>query len=236
MATPVAGCGCRVCRSDNPKNQRLRSSILIRQDGITMLIDASPDVRVQALRENVTHLDGVLLTHYHEDHLGGLNDLRPYYLLNHKKRIPLVLSEPTNEVLHMRFGYLIERFTPHLLKEDRGQLGILGMDIRYFTYRQRGVPVNGFRIGNFAYVTDIKEYKETIFEDLEGVETLIVSAIHKGGSDMHFSLEEAILFGKKVGVKKCYFTHIAHDMEHEEANQTLPEGFSLAYDGLKIVL
>jgi phosphoribosyl 1,2-cyclic phosphate phosphodiesterase len=232
---PVVGCKCSVCKSKNIHNNRLRTSGLLQIDGKNFLIDASPDIRLNALEYEIDSLDGVFLTHPHEDHIGGLNDLRPYSFLNQNKQIPLVLSEVTLNVLHVRFDYLMDRFLLETLKEKRGQAFIKGVEVRYFSYSQQGLRVNGFRFDKFAYVTDIKDYEEAIFDDLDGVETLVLGAINEKDSRMHFSIQEAIEFKKKnPSVKRCYLTHLSHEVDYETISKALPEGVMLAYDGLEL--
>ncbi len=232
---PVVGCKCSICKSKDRRNHRLRTSGLLQVSGKNFLIDASPDVRQNALEYQIESLDALFLTHPHEDHIGGMNDLRSYSFLNQNKKIPLVLSEVTLKVLNIRFDYLMDRFLIEELKEKRGQAFISGVEVRYFSYSQQGLQVNGFRFGTFAYVTDIKDYEEAIFADLEGVETLVLGAINEKESRMHFSIQEASEFKKKnPSVKRCYLTHLSHEVDYETISKALPEGVMLAYDGLEL--
>ena len=231
---PVIGCKCNVCKSSDPKNQRLRTSGMIKYGNKNILIDATPDIRYVCLKYGLTHLGAVLLTHPHEDHIGGINDLRPFSFYYHQT-IPMYLSEVTAEVLRIRFDYLLDRFSYTRLDQDRGGFSINDLDVKYFTYSQQGLKVNGFRFGKFAYVTDIKEYNDSIFEDLDGVETLVLGAINEKDSKMHFSISEAVAFKQKItSVKVCYLTHLSHEVDHETLSHTLPNGVVLAYDGLEI--
>lgn len=232
---PVVGCKCDVCKGGDFKNNRLRASGLLTCDNLKFLLDVSPDIRFVALKYDITHLNGVFLTHPHEDHIGGMNDLRSYSFLNQNKLIPLVLSETTNDVLNMRFGYLLDRFDRIVLTKKRGHLSVDGVDAIYFTYSQQNVLVNGFRFGKFAYLTDIKDYDDSIFDDLDGVETLVLGAINESESRMHFSINEACAFKEKItSVKRCYLTHLSHEVDYETISKTLPNGVLLAYDGLEI--
>lgn len=244
MGVPIPGCPCEVCHSDNPLNRRYRSSILCRIDGKNILIDCGPDFRSQALKNHIRHVDGVIFTHAHNDHTAGVDDLKVYGFLSGSP-IPCLLSKETYEDLKRRFYYLFEgeeghnpsikmRFDMHLLEKDRGRIDFVGVDIHYFSYEQMGMKVNGFRIGRMAYVTDIRHYPDSIFTDLKGVDILIVSALKFGPSPMHFNIDEAIEFAKKVGASKTWFIHIAHDLDHEKTNAYLPENIRLAYDGLHI--
>ncbi len=232
---PVVGCKCAVCKSGDFRNNRLRASGLIEVGELKFLIDVSPDIRFVALKYQVTQINGVFLTHPHEDHIGGMNDLRSYSFLNNNKLIPLILSETTDSVLHMRFDYLLDRFARTILREKRGEISLAGVEVSYFTYSQQGLFVNGFRLGNFAYVTDIKEYDNSVLEALDGVETLVLGAINEKDSRMHFSISEACLFKEKIkSVKSCYLTHLSHEVDYETISRALPKGVFLAYDGLTI--
>lgn len=240
LGVPVIGCDCRVCKSSSPFNKRSRPSALLQVNGNSFLIDAGPDFRTQALRHNICRLDGILLTHAHFDHIAGLDDLRIFYYMQ-KERIPCLLSEETLEELKTRFSYLFQPFEDGsqvgifldmvVLKEDFGSVDFQGMHLDYFSYFQAGMKVMGYRLGNFAYVSDIRQYSERIFDSLKGIDILFLSAVRPEPSPVHFSIEEGIAFAKKTGAKRTFFTHIAHDLEHEETNKKLPPGFSLSYDG-----
>lgn len=240
---PMIGCDCSVCLSNNPKNKRLRPSGLIDIGGKRLLIDSGPDFRFQALHYNITRLDGVFLTHTHFDHVAGLDELRTYYLL-HRLIIPVLVSSEALESLKKRYDYLFREkdwgmsLTAQLdfqvLEDMRGSTSFCGIPLRYVSYEQGGTKVNGYRFGDFAYISDIKKYPETIFDDLNGVKTLVVSALREPVSQMHLSLEEAVEFGRKVGAEQTYFTHVAHEVDHESVNQKLPDGFAVAYDGQEV--
>lgn len=240
---PMIGCHCRVCTSTNPHNKRLRPSGLITIDKKNILIDTGPDLRYQALRYHIETLDGVLYTHSHFDHVAGLDELRSFYLMK-RMVVPVVVSKTTFEDFKIRYAYLFRekswgrslaaQLEFHLLEKERGESIFLGIPFRYMTYSQIGMEVTGYKIGNFAYVSDIKEYPSSIFEDLAGCETLVLSALRQEDSAAHLSITEAIAFAKRVGAKEVWFTHMAHELEHEETNRSLPPGFQLAHDGLKI--
>ena len=232
---PVIGCKCSVCKGNDFRNNRLRASGLLKIEELKFLIDVSPDIRFVALKYEINGIDGVFLSHPHEDHIGGMNDLRSYSFFNKDKLMPLVLSVTTDEVLRIRFGYLLDRFDRIVLKEKQGELIVDGVKVRYFSYSQQNLLVNGFRFDKFAYLTDIKEYPDSIFEDLAGVETLVLGAINENESRMHFSISEACAFKEKIkSVKKCYLTHLSHEVDYETISKRLPNGILLAYDGLEI--
>jgi len=240
---PVIGCQCAVCQSPDVHNKRLRPSGLVTTQGKTLLIDTSPDLRCQALRHQLRHLDGVLLTHTHYDHIAGIDELRTFYLIE-RKPLPVLVSNATYQELKKRYDYLFRErslsksLTAQLsfqqLEGRRGQTQFLGISIGYTSYEQGGMEVNGFRFGDFAYIADIRQYDETIFEDLKGIKYLVISCLKRESSYMHFSIEECIEFARKLKVEQTWFTHISHEMEHESINRTLPSGFQLSYDGLII--
>lgn len=241
MGIPVAGCECSVCLSKDPHHKRLRSSALIEAGASRILIDVGPDFRAQALRASLKSLDGVLLTHPHFDHIGGLDDLRAFSCVR-QDPITCVLSDYTMDDLKVRYAYLMvpkekrKSFTAELafqvLPFLKGSFEVSGIPFKYFTYSQSGIPVTGFRFGNLAYVSDIREYPSDIFDSLKGLETLVVSALRPSFSPMHFSVDEAISFAKEVGAKNTYFTHIAH--EWDEDARILPAQMTRAYDGLTL--
>jgi phosphoribosyl 1,2-cyclic phosphate phosphodiesterase len=231
---PVVGCKCTVCKSDDPANKRLRSGAIFRLGSKNILVDAGPDIRQQALKYDIDHVDAILITHYHEDHIGGLDDLRGFFYNQEKKAIPVYLSENTYEMVAVRFGYLLERFTFIKINEHIGSFELFGNEFSYCAYEQGSVPVLGFRLGKAAYLTDIKYYDEQIFTFLKGVESLVVSALNFKGSHMHLSIEESIAFGKKSGAKNTYLIHMNHEVDAEEVTRSLTEGAALAIDGMEI--
>ncbi len=240
---PVIGCDCRVCLSNSPYNKRTRPSILLKMGNRHILVDPGPDFREQALRHQINHLEGVIITHVHYDHIGGLDDLRIFYFIK-KKPLHCLISKMSMEEIRLRFFYqFIEpkahnskpvRFDYDILQNLRGKVNFEGIDLQYMTYYQGDMPVTGLRFGNLAYVSDIKSYPDTLFEDLKGIETLIVSGLRYTESPVHFSIPEAIAFAKKVGPKKVYLNHIGHEIDHEITNSSLPEGVELSYDGLEL--
>lgn len=231
MGIPVIACKCPSCLSQNPKDRRQRAAVLLQTGKHTYLLDPGPDIRKMALEYKLNHVDAVFLTHPHDDHIGGMNDLRPYNFESGKP-ITCITSQSTWDGVSLRFHYLLNRFDPLILQEERGCFTLNGDEFCFFTYSQEATLVTGYRYKDFAYVTDIKNYEETIFTDLQGVSVLVVSALHKEGSRMHFSHKEAVDFGKRVGAKRVIFTHVNHETVHDEANKTFPSGMELAYDGM----
>lgn len=243
LGIPVIGCSCEVCRSESDFNKRLRPCALVKINSKTFVIDPGPDYRQQALKHKINHIDGVLVTHAHHDHTAGLDDLRVYNS-GHKKAIPLMLSEETYADLKLRYAYifdfkeepksLISKFDVRLLKNFQGNVSFEGINMGYTSFHQTGMKVTGFRMGDLAYFSDIKDYSDQVFDQLKGVNTLIVSALRFTKSAMHFTVDEAIDFVNKAGIKKAWLTHIAHELEHEQGNSYLPEHIRMAYDGLEI--
>lgn len=243
MGVPVIGCHCRVCRSTNSKDRRCRPLALLTLGGKKIMIDAGTDLRQQALAYGITHLDGMILTHTHQDHVGGLDDLRPLFF-ERKSPLPCLLLKSSFEDLKRRFYYIfalqsitqLPRLDLYALGDLFGTCNFLGETVEYFTYEQVGMEVMGIRIGSFAYVTDIPSLDEQVISRLMGVETLVISALRPSPSPMHLSIDEAIAFARRCQAKRTYFTHIAHDIDHDIVEKDLPPNIHLAYDGLRIPL
>jgi phosphoribosyl 1,2-cyclic phosphate phosphodiesterase len=243
LGVPVVGCRCAVCLSSDTRNKRLRSSVLVTWAKKQILIDAGPDLRLQALLAKVSHLDGVIITHAHHDHTASFDELRVFGHLNGRP-LPLLLSQATFNDLKMRFYYILKSedhngpnrslFDVHLLPSHRGKATFSGFDVSYISYLQGGMTVNGFRFGDLAYITDIKTYDEDIFDFLKGVKTLVLGALRSAPSWLHFSIDEAIAFAALVGAERTWLTHISHEIDHAETTLQLPPQVSLSYDGLEI--
>jgi phosphoribosyl 1,2-cyclic phosphate phosphodiesterase len=240
---PVIGCKCSVCLSSLPQNQRLRPSGLLKIGDLSLLIDVGPDFRQQALKYGIDSLDGLILTHTHYDHIAGIDELRIYYLLSQKK-LPCLLSQESLNDLKKRYDYLFQpiaegaplsaQLTYTTLERDRGEVEFLGLKLSYVSYFQGGAKVTGFRIGDFAYISDIRDYDPSIFSGLEGVQTLVISALREEPTVNHFSLEEAVAFARTLGAKTTRITHISHALDHAIINRKLPSSIQLGYDGLEM--
>jgi phosphoribosyl 1,2-cyclic phosphate phosphodiesterase len=242
---PLIGCCCEVCTSPSSYNKRLRSSGLITVNGKRFLIDVGPDFRSQALAYKIDDLTGVLITHAHADHIAGIDDLRAYYFKN-KKSLPCLLSKETFDEVSLRYHYLMKPLSPgksvaaqiefRQLQSDFGTVEFEGLSLHFLSYFQNGMKVTGFRFGNFAYVSDIREFTEEVISSIEGIDHLVLSALRHEPTQMHFSLEEAIAFSRRVGAKKTYLTHIAHDLEYATTTALLPPEVCMSYDGMQIAI
>jgi phosphoribosyl 1,2-cyclic phosphate phosphodiesterase len=243
VGTPIIGCNCPVCLSSDPKNNRLRTSALIQCKGKTLLIDAGPDFRGQALRQKIHHLDGLLLTHTHFDHIAGIDELRVFYLRSHKA-IPCLLSEESFQELKTRYHYFFKPVVPggslsaqlefQLLEDTSGVVDFLGIQVRYFSYFQGTVKVTGFQIGDLAYISDIKTFDPAIFDELKGVNTLVLSFLEDQVTHFHLSLDEARAFANRVKPKQTYLIHMNHMLDHQQTNKKLPPNIQLAFDGQEV--
>lgn len=241
VGVPIIGCSCSVCISKNPYNHRLRPSALLRIAQKQFLIDPGPDFRFQALRAGIVTLDGLLLTHAHHDHTAGLDDLRPLFYRS-KSQLPVLLSSETAQDVRTRFNYLFESenktFVPlfklQLLSGQTGSVDFEELPVQYVTFSQGGMRVNGFRIGDLAYLSDIKNFQHSIFDELKGVRYLIISALRYTPSPLHLSVDEAVDFANQLKVERGWITHVSHELEYHQTNSYLPSHIHLAYDGLEI--
>ena len=238
---PVISCSCDVCRSLNPKNKRLRSSILIEADGLNILVDTSPDLRQQLLRRPVERIDAVLYTHAHADHIFGLDELRRFNYLQ-KERIPAYANKSTAETLRSIFHYAFQSGAlkpgvPNLSLEiiDR-TFDISGVTIIPVPLLHGDQEILGFRIGTFAYCTDVSRIPKESYKLLEGLDVLVLDALREKPHPTHFSLEQALEQAARINAKKTWFTHISHILDHDKHGQNLPGSCAFAYDGLELNL
>lgn len=237
---PEIGCRCKVCRSEDPRDKRLRASVYIETHGVKLLIDPSPDFRQQMLREGIRHIDAILITHSHYDHVGGLDDVRP---LNTDSKMALYLSKDVSEDLHRRLDYCfrenpypgVPQFQIHEITTDPFEIN--GVRILPIRVMHGKLPILGFRIDNFAYVTDAKTIPESEMWKLEDLDLLILNALRDKPHFSHLNVEEALAIIEEVKPKQTFLTHICHHMGlHADKETTLPEGVGLAYDGQQFSL
>ncbi len=237
---PMIASNDPVCKSKNPKDKRLRSSILISWNNVAFTIDCGLDFRQQMLRENIQSLNGVFFTHEHADHIGGLDDLRPFCY--QKGELPIYLNERTLQSLEKRFEYIFNpkykylgapTLNPNIIHKAKFQ--VEGLEVTPIEVFHGKLPITAYRFQDFAYLTDVKYIEETEKEKLKKLDVLVVDALRVETHPTHFNLQEALDFVAEMQPKKAYFTHISHKLGfHEEVSKFLPKNVFLAYDGLKI--
>ena len=239
---PVIGCNCKVCKSDNMQNHRLRSSILLHDNhtNTTVIVDTSMDFRCQMLKHTPPKIDAVLYTHEHRDHTGGFDDLRPFIYMQNKP-MKIFCTEHVKEQVISNFAYAFrsqnDLATPQVEFEifDDKLFSVNGLEVQPLAGQHFKIPVTGFRFGKVAYITDFKEMPDSTIELLKGVEVLIINALRRERSVSHFSLDEALNVIAIVKPQKAYLTHMSHQIGLiDELNAELPEGIFAAYDGLEL--
>ncbi len=241
---PVIGCSCATCLSDNPRNKRTRASILIEIEGKRLLVDTSPDLRQQALREGITKVDAIIYTHDHADHTHGIDDTRSF---NYHKdgEIEAFADAPTLAALQQKFPYAFRPrpdrvwYRPSLtLREIPSNpyriFNVLGIDITPIPQQHGAMGSLGFRIENTAYCTDVKEFSPASWALLEGVDTWIIDCLRPTPSHTHSTLEATLEWIRQLKPKRAILTHMAHELEYGVLKQMLPHGVEPAYDGMVI--
>jgi len=242
QGVPVIACKCHVCQSLNPKNKRLRCSVMISMNSENFVIDSGPDFRQQMLRENVDTLSGVLFTHEHKDHLAGLDDVRAFNFIE-KRNMQVYCTEQVEFALKREFHYIFDgnsypgipkvnlnRISKNETIQLNDKLNIVPIEVMHYK-----LPVLAFRIGDFTYITDAKTVSEEEKAKIKGSKTLIVNALRKEEHISHFNLKEALAFIEEMKPERAYLTHISHLFgKHEDIEAELPANVFVAYDGLKI--
>lgn len=238
---PTIGCTCLTCRSTDPFDKRLRPSILVEKGGARIVVDTSSDFRQQCLQWQIEHLDAVLYTHHHFDHIAGFDDLRAFNFVS-RRPVSIYLMEETLVHLQRIFDYAFEPekraqssapvVEPILINTDPFE--IAGISCLPIPLKHGSMRVNGYRFGSFAYCTDCNEITDLGFDRLDGVQYLIVDALRYRPHPTHFTLEEALKVAERVGASQTWLTHIAHDLRHSDVEKMLPEGVRMGFDGLKI--
>jgi len=235
VGIPRIACDCAVCRSDDPKNERLRCSLLIENGGQNILIDTTPDLRTQALRHDIRKVDAVLFTHGHADHLHGLDDVR-CYCIERDAPLPCYADQLTTERITHVFDYAFKTgnpsFVPQLsLHPIDGPFALCGLEIEPLTVFHGRMPVLTFRLGDFAYATDCNSIPPESMSRLEGLDTLVLDALRDREHPTHFSVDQALRVVEQLRPRRALFTHIAHELDHRTVCAQLPENVELAYDG-----
>lgn len=238
QGVPPIGCQSEVCLSENPKDKRLRASVLVQWEGKDIIIDTGPDFRYQMLRQQLNNVDAILFTHEHRDHTAGLDDIRPINYIQ-EKRVPVYLTDHVLTSLKDQFAYIFEpvpypgipELDFHLIENK--EFNLFGKSVVPIQVMHYKLPVLGFRMGNFAYITDANYISEKELEKLNGVEVLVLNALRKTEHISHFTLQQATELAQRVGANQTYFTHMSHQIGlHDEVCAELPNGIDLAYDGL----
>lgn len=236
----MIGCECEVCSSHNRRDHRLRSSVLVQVDGTDIVIDTTPDFRYQMLRENIKRIDAILYTHEHKDHTGGMDDLRAFnYLM--QKPMDIYCEQRVEQILRKDFDYAFaEHRYPgvpeiNLHRIDENPFMVNGVEIVPIRGMHFKLPVLGFRIGDFCYLTDLNAIEQREIDKFKNVDVLVINALRHKEHISHFTLNQALEVVQKAAPKRAYITHISHQLGlYEQMNSVLPDGVELAYDGLKL--
>lgn len=237
---PLIGCQCEVCKSTDPRDKRLRTSILIKTRNLTLVTDCGPDFRQQMLREDVRHVDGILMTHQHKDHTGGLDDIRSFNFIN-KKAVDIYCDEETEAGIREQYRYVFTDtdypYLPkmNLIRIDNKPFNIGELEIQPIEVMHATMPVKGFRFGHFTYITDAKTISSEERAKIKGTRVLVVNALRQDPHYSHFSLAEALELVDEIKPETTYLIHMSHQFGlHAETSKKLPPGVFASYDGLKI--
>jgi len=240
QGVPVIGCECDVCKSSSKFDKRLRSSILIEQGEVSFTIDAGPDFRYQMLRNGVSNLDGILITHCHKDHIAGLDDVRAFNFLL-KKPMKVYATERDKKAIETEFSYAFgENLYPgvprfEILQIDEEPIMINGVEVIPLKALHKTMEVTGFRIGDFAYITDTHYIPPATLVKISDCKIIVISAVRRTPHPSHYSLDEAVRILEFLRPEKGFITHVSHLMgKHDEVNKELPDFISLAFDGLTL--
>jgi phosphoribosyl 1,2-cyclic phosphate phosphodiesterase len=239
MGVPTIGCDCAVCTSSDPHDRRLRPSVLVEFSGHFVLIDTTPDFREQAIRERIRHLDAVLFTHSHADHILGLDDLRPLSF-RREGRLPLYASEHAAGYMRYMFRYIFEDNYKYggmaqvELNTIKGPIELFGVQFEPVKVLHGDAEIFGFRFGSAAYLTDFSEIPEPSFAKLKDLDILFLDALRHKPHPTHSTVENSLRLVDRLQPRRAFFTHICHDLPHDETNKNLPPHVRLSYDGMKL--
>ena len=240
MGVPTIGCDCAVCHSSDPRDRRTRPSVLIAYNGHSVLIDTTPDFREQAIRENIRSLDAVLYTHTHADHILGIDDLRPLSFLHKPGRLPLYAHPEAAKFIRKMFRYIFDgdyKFggLPQVeLKPMDGPLPLFGTQFEPIILVHGDAEIYGFRFGSAAYLTDHSDIPESSLAKLENLDVLFLDALRYKPHPTLSTVQDSLRTVNRLKPRRAFFTHICHDLPHEETNAALPENVKLSYDGMKL--
>jgi len=243
VGVPVVGCDCEVCTGGERRNQRTRTSVVMGLPEGTLLIDTTPDLRTQLLREGIGLVDAVLYTHDHVDHLYGLDDIRPL-CFRKGGALPVYCEPRVERRIRKAFDYAFETPTspggglPRMVLHTIGTdpFSMLGAIVSPLRLRHGVFDVLGFRVGNVAYCTDTNEIPEATWPLLDGLDLLVLDCLRPSRHPTHFSIDEAVAVARQVGARRTIFVHMSHEIDHATVAATLPAGMELAYDGLLVPL
>lgn len=242
QGVPVIGCDCPVCLSVDYRDKRSRTSVHIETNGLSLVIDTGPDFRMQMLRERVTHLDGVLFTHAHKDHTAGLDDIRSFNF-RQKMDMPIYGLPEVLDQLRVEFAYAFaEKKYPgvpqiNTFPVQNAPFDIKGTQVTPIEVLHYKLPVFGYRIGDFTYITDANRIAPEELNKIRGSKVLVLNALQKKEHLSHFTLAEALEIAKEIQAEQTYFTHMSHSMgKHRDVEKELPEGIEFAFDGLKVTI
>ncbi|MGI4980735.1 MAG: MBL fold metallo-hydrolase [Janthinobacterium lividum] len=243
MGVPTLGCPCAVCHSADPHNNRMRASIALRFNERTVLIDTGQDFRTQALRAGIDHVDAVLYTHGHADHILGFDDLRPL-TFGKPDRLPLYADDPTADTIERIFDYTFktrDRYPTSARVDLRRLSSEPGTSLELFGACFERIPVihgrniiAGYRFGRAAYLTDMSDLPEASFDRLRDLDVVVLDALRREPHPSHSHLDHSVAIAARIGAKSTYFTHISHDLDHAMTEKNLPPGVHMAYDGLQL--
>jgi phosphoribosyl 1,2-cyclic phosphate phosphodiesterase len=244
FGVPQIGCGCPVCRSTDPRDKRTRSGAVLETESATILIDTPPELRVQLIRAGLAHIDAVVYTHEHADHINGIDDLRIFSV---RRREPLPLYGPSETLERVRssFNYIFDdsvrpyagtskpSLELHPL-EANGPIRVAGVEMLPLAFQHGHLRVFGYRFGNLAYLTDVKSIGDPEREQLRGLDVLVLNALWWRPHPTHMSIPEAIDTARRLGARRTYLTHLTHETGHADLTEKLPAGIEPAYDGLAV--
>lgn len=237
---PMVGCGCRVCKSADPKDTRTRTSLLVENEGGYILVDTSTDLRTQAIQNQIPYIDAVLFTHAHADHIHGIDDLRGFHFI-HKNIIPCYATKETLDNIDSKFSYIFtghshdgyhQLLQPHAVDKT---FQLFGLTVTPIPLLHGSILSTGFRFNDFAYLTDCSSIPHESMQLLHGLDTLVIDALRHTPHPHHFNISGAVAVSQRIGAGRTFLTHLTHEISHSE-EAYLPEGFFLAYDGLSLEL